>query len=319
MLLEGVVYRGNSGLYEIRVDGDETPYVARLKGTLKKELIYSTSGSRPLRVTQAKKRRATDPIAIGDTVKFDVDEHLIQEVLPRRSELARSSPQTGEQHVLVANLDTVFVVFAASEPKPDPWLLDRFLVLVESADLKAEIVINKCDLLTDLTSTYELMKPYADAGYRIHYISAKQVLGIDTLRNVLSKKISAFAGPSGVGKSSILNRLKPGLKLKTGDIGEITFKGRHTTTTAELIPLDTEQSWVADTPGLRQVDFWDVDADQLEFCFPEFKDFLDGCHYTNCSHKTEPGCLLRAEVDAGRVDSRRYKSFLQMRGEKEHA
>jgi ribosome biogenesis GTPase len=316
MLREGIVYRGNSGLYEISVAGDATKYTARLKGTLKKDLIYSTSGSRPLRVTKATKRRATDPIAIGDKVVFDDTDRLIQDIKTRHSELARSSPQTGEQHVLVANLDTVFVVFAALEPKPDLWLLDRFLVLVEYAELKAEIVINKCDLLSDIQTTALLLDPYIRAGYRIHYVSARKSVGIDELRSALSHKISAFAGPSGVGKSSILNRIKPGLTLKTGDIGEITFKGRHTTTAAELIPLDDELSWVADTPGLRQVDFWDVDPENLEYCFPEFSEFLDDCQYSNCSHKIENGCRLRQEVQSGRIDERRYRSFLQMLGEK---
>jgi ribosome biogenesis GTPase len=319
MQREGIVYRGNSGLYEIRVSGDSFVYTARLKGTLKKELIYSTSGSRPQRVLKARKRRATDPIAIGDSVIFDDTEHLILEIRPRHSELARSSPQTGEQHVLVANLDTVFVVFAAAEPKPDLWLMDRFLVLVEFADLKAEIVINKCDLVTDLDETICLLEPYVNAGYRVHYLSARQSIGIDGLRSALSTKISAFAGPSGVGKSSILNRLKPGLKLKTGDVGEVTFKGRHTTTTAELVPLDEHSSWVADTPGLRQVDFWDVDPDNLEFCFPEFQNFLDNCQYNNCSHKIERGCAIREAVEAGHIDDRRYRSFVQMCGEKAHA
>jgi len=318
MQREGIVYRGNSGLYDIRVSGESAVFSARLKGTLKKELIYSTSGSRPQRVTRARKRRATDPIAIGDTVVFDVDERLIQEIKPRHSELARSSPQTGEQHVLVANLDTVFVVFAAAEPKPDLWLLDRFLVLVESAELLAEIVINKCDLVPDLEETRILLEPYVLAGYRVHYLSARQSFGIDELRNALSTKISAFAGPSGVGKSSILNRLKPGLKLKTGDVGEITYKGRHTTTTAELIPLDENSSWVADTPGLRQVDFWDVDPENLEYCFPEFRDFLDNCQYNNCSHRIEQGCAIRSAVEDGKIDDRRYRSFVQMSSEKAH-
>jgi ribosome biogenesis GTPase / thiamine phosphate phosphatase len=316
MLREGVVYRGNSGLYEIKVIGDDQQYSARLKGTLKKQLIYSTSGSRPSRVTSARKRRTTDPIAIGDSVVFDDIDHLIQEVKPRHSELARSSPQTGEQHVLVANLDTVFVVFAAAEPKPDLWLMDRFLVLVEAVDLAAEIIINKCDLLSDLSETTARMDPYVKAGYRIHYLSVRQEIGIEELRATLSGKISAFAGPSGVGKSSILNRIKPGLKLKTGDVGEVTFKGRHTTTTAELIPLNDQSSWVADTPGLRQIDFWEIDTDDLEQCFPEFANFLDDCQYTNCTHRTEPGCKIIAEVASGRIDNRRYRSFLQMLGEK---
>jgi ribosome biogenesis GTPase len=317
MQREGVVYRGNSGLYEIRVSGDASAaYTARLKGTLKKELIYSTSGSRPLRVTSTRKRRATDPIAIGDRVIFDPDEHLIVEVLPRHSELARSSPQSGEQHVLVANLDTVFVVFAAAEPKPDPWLLDRFLVLVEAADLTAEIVINKCDLVSDLSTTQSLLEPYQSAGYRVYYLSARQSVGIDELREALTGKISAFSGPSGVGKSSILNRIKPGLKLKTAEVGEITFKGRHTTTTGELIPLDDYSSWVADTPGLRQVDFWEFDKENLEHCFPEFRDYLSDCQYANCIHTNEPGCRLRDAVATGKVDDRRYRSFLQIRGDK---
>ena len=304
------MFRTHSGNYYVQ-SGAET-FVCKLRGNLKKELVYNTSTSNARRVLSSHKRRATDPLTVGDTVRLDPELLTIEEIEPRKSELARTSPSGRGQHVLVANLDVVFVTCAAAVPRPDPFLLDKFLVMAEAADITPSLVVNKCDQEMD-DDTRTALNVYERAGYTIHTVSAKMDVGMDELRAALQHKISAFAGTSGVGKSSLLNALSPGLTLKTGDISNAQRSGRHTTTTAELVPFgDDGLTWVADTPGLRQIDFYEIDRDQMQYCFPEFLPFLPECRFADCTHHMELGCAVRAAVESGTIDTRRYQSFLQM-------
>ena len=311
-MTDGTVFRTHSGNYYVQTDGGGVA-VCKLRGNLKKELVYSTSGSHPRRVEQAGKRRRTDPITVGDRVRLDPDLSIIEEIYPRHSALSRRTPTGHDQHTLVANLDQAFLVVAAAHPRPDFWLLDRFLVLAEAADIPPRLIVNKIDRLTDeeRPETEAGVAVYEQIGYPVYWMSAKTGQGTDAVKDAMRGRISAVAGPSGVGKSSLLNALQPGLQLKTGDIAVASLTGRHTTTTAELLPLDGG-GWVADTPGLRQVDFWEVDRDDIAFCFPEFEPFLSRCRFADCRHRTELGCAVRTAVDAGGIDRRRYESYLQM-------
>ncbi len=313
LFLYGTVFRVNSGNYYVQTD-DRDVVICHLRGNLKKELVYSTSLSRPKRVDSAKKRRSTDPIAVGDRVTIDPSQKMIEEILPRHSDLSRDSPSQRGQHTLVANLDCLFLVFAAAEPLPNFWLVDRFLVMAEAAEIDAAIIINKTDLVEGGSeAARELFATYAKIGYSLYPVSAHANIGLEPLRDALRGQISAFAGPSGVGKSSLLNSLFPGLTLKVGDIGYVTYKGRHTTTSAELVPLgEGEVGWVADTPGLRQVEFWEIDKEDIPFCFPEFAPFLGQCRFADCRHHDETGCAVRAAVESGEIDRRRYQSYRQM-------
>jgi ribosome biogenesis GTPase len=316
LLIEGVVFRGSSGSYFARPTGADPhhwrEYVLRLRGNLKKELVFTTSGSRPRRVSSARKRRSTDPIAVGDRVLFDPEQGTIEQVLPRTSELARLSPTTREQHVLVANLDVVFIVFAAARPDPELRLLDRFLVVAEAAELTPQIVVNKIELVDDLDSTRALFAPYEAIGYRLHFVSAKNGQGMDEFRAALRGKISALAGPSGVGKSSLLNTIQPGLKLKTGETSVQTGRGRHTTTSAELIPLrDEPDTWIADTPGFQNLEFWDVAPEDIVYCFPEFEEYAGECQFGDCTHRREPGCAVRSALESGTISGGRYQSYVE--------
>jgi ribosome biogenesis GTPase len=309
----GVVIRAGRGLYIVQTDSGRV-IPCRLRGNLKKNLTYPESVNRAHRVEKVKKRRETDPMAVGDRVEIVVDETgrtgVIEVILPRRAALSRRSGNERERQTLVANLELAVIVFSIREPRVDLYKLDRFLVLAEDAELNILIILNKSELATP-EEIEEAAGPYRRIGYDVVATSAKTGAGIEELRDHLKGKISAFAGPSGVGKSSLVNALQPGLALKTGEIGDITFKGRHTTVSAELLPL-TFGGWVADTPGLRQVEFWDLDAEDTAFCFPEMEPLMGQCKFANCKHRGEPGCAIRAAVDSGEIDQRRYESYLEM-------
>lgn len=313
MLINGTVFRTHSGNYYVQTDGAAGVVVCKLRGNLKKELVYSTSISHARRVEQTSKRRTTDPLTVGDRVQLDSELAVIESVFPRTSSLSRHSPSGRGEHTLVANLDQAFLTVAAAHPKPDVWLLDRFLVLAEAADIPPRIIVNKLDRLADedRPETEAAIGVYEKIGYPVYWVSARTGEGIDALRDAMLGRISAVAGPSGVGKSSLLNAVQPGLQLKTGDISATNLAGRHTTTTAELLPLDGG-GWVADTPGLRQVDFWEIEKSEIRYCFPEFAPYLDECKFADCRHHTELGCAVRAAVDAEEIDRRRYESYLGM-------
>jgi ribosome biogenesis GTPase len=313
MSSDGVVVRAGRGLYTVQTDAGRV-LPCRLRGNLKKTLTYPESANSRRRVQRAKKVKETDPVAIGDRVSVLVEESgaagVIEAIEPRRSALARRSGNERERQTLVANLDLAVVTFAASDPRLDPWKLDRFLVLVEDAEVEALIVVNKCETVPP-EEMEDMVSPYRRVGYDVLAVSARQDIGIESLRERLKGNISVFCGPSGVGKSSLLNALQPGLRLKTGDVGDVTHLGRHTTVQAELIPL-TFGGWVADTPGLRQVEFWDLPPEDIAFSFPEMEPLIGQCKFPDCRHRQEPGCAIRAAVEAGEIDPRRYQSYLEM-------
>ena len=309
---EGIVVRAGRGMYTVQTNGGRV-LPCLLRGNLKKNLTYPDSTNRRHRVEKAKKLRETDPLAVGDRVEVTEDETgrgVIEAIHPRRAALARRSGNERERQTLVANLELAVIVFAAAEPRPDLWKLDRFIVLAEDADLEILIVFNKADLASP-EEIEEMAAPYRRIGYPVLATSARTNQGIDTLRDHLKDKISAFCGPSGAGKSSLLNAIQPGLALKTGEIGNITHKGRHTTVAAELLALNSG-GWVADTPGLRQVEFWQMDADDVSCCFPEIAPLLGQCKFPDCRHRQEPGCAVLAAVERGEIDQRRYESYRMM-------
>jgi ribosome biogenesis GTPase len=311
--LEGIVIRAHSGVYTVQSDGHVVH--CSLRGNLKKEFVFNTSTSVSRRVTRAKRGHTHDTVSVGDRVMMSETHQgagIIEEILPRTSRFSRSGFR-GREQTLVANLDQLCIVFACAEPRLDPWKLDRFLVAAESEDITPVIIANKSDLAT-AKEVDEAFQPFEALGYNVVRTSAKTDNGVDPLRDAIKDRVSAFVGPSGVGKSSLLNAVQPGLNLKTGEIGYVTFKGRHTTTATQLIPLRFG-GWVADTPGLRELDILDLDPGDVVYCFPEFKDFLGGCRFDDCNHEREPGCAIKAAVEAGNIQTRRYESFLVIRGE----
>nr|MCU0617458.1 ribosome small subunit-dependent GTPase A [Gemmatimonadaceae bacterium] len=295
----GIVLSGTGGVWQVqRADGATVD--ATMRGRLKRDA--DRAGGRR-RAGPARESGAVLKLAVGDAVTVVSEPgpdglvvHCIEEIAPRRSQLARRAPggAYGER-VVVANLDQVLVVFAAANPEPHPRMLDRFLVIAEANALRARVVVNKCDL-RDGADLQALFGDYERAGYPVHYTSVQTGAGLDALRDVVRGRVSALTGPSGVGKSSLMNALFPGLQLRVGAISESVNKGRHTTVGALLHPLPGG-GFVADTPGLREVGLWGIDVREVAACFPEFAPYLASCRFADCTHLVEPGCSLREAVD----------------------
>lgn len=303
-MLSGIVLRTTGGAYE--VDTGDGVCQAVLRGRLRLD------------------DRVGDRVVTGDRVQIAPQPRpdepwTIESVEERSSALVRRAPgKAPRPKVIVANVDRILIVFAAARPDPHLRMLDRFLVLCESSALEPVIVVNKIDLI-DEDAVHKLFGIYAEIGYPVHYVSSALDIGMDPIREILCSGISALTGPSGVGKSSILNRIEEGLKLRVGEVGELVRKGRHTTVTAELIRLRCG-GYVADTPGLRELGLWGVESDELDLFFPEFEDYLGSCKYGNsCSHSHEPDCAVRRAVDSGDVAAGRYQSYLLLlKGDEEN-
>jgi ribosome biogenesis GTPase len=292
----GTVIKAQSGFFWVRTDGGVIR--CTLRGRLKKSRVPSDIAT------------LGDEVILTPTVP---GEGAIEEVLPRRSKLARraaGSKGIWKEDVIVANLDQVFAVFAVARPEPHLRMLDRYLIMAEINGVDALIVANKCDL-RPRDEIDALFKPYVDIGYQVLFTSAAENIGIDELRERLADKISAFSGPSGVGKSSLLNRLQPGLGIRTSAVSDAVNKGRHTTVVAELHPLDSG-GYVADTPGIREMGLWQVPPEDLDHCFREFRPYVEQCFFQPCTHLHEPDCAVRAAVERGEIAEVRYDSYSRL-------
>jgi ribosome biogenesis GTPase len=242
------------------------------------------------------------------------DGWVIREILPRRSTLARQSPAGARgERLVAANVDQVVAVFAAANPEPHTRMLDRFLIIAEGNSLAARIIINKIELVQpdEVRARFDA---YQRAGYPVHYTSVKRGIGIEELHAVLDGRTSVFSGPSGVGKSSLLNTLYPGLNLRVGEISASVNKGRHTTVGALMHPLP-RGGFVVDTPGLREVGMWGLPPEHLDRCFPEFRPMLGECKFRDCAHTVEPGCAVLAGVRAGTISAARHDSYAKLHAE----
>ena len=310
--VQGVVLQGTGGVWKVR-DAAGVVRDASLRGRLKQAEGEGEGDAAAAGEGEWRK------LAVGDEVRLERDVRggawAIAEILPRRSRLARRAPggAYGER-VVAANVDQVVVVFAAAEPAPHRRLLDRFLVVASANDIPARIVINKMDLAPpDVAARFA---DYPRAGYPVHHTSVARREGLDALHEVLRGRVSALTGPSGVGKSSLLNAMYPGLDLRVGAISRAVGKGRHTTVGASMHPLP-DGGYVMDTPGLREVGMWNLDPRALDRCFPEMRDALGRCRFRDCRHRAEPGCAVREAVLAGTVSAERYDSYLRLLDELE--
>lgn len=292
----GVVLQGTGGRWQVRLD-DGTTRVAALRGRVK--------------------HAAGAKLAVGDEVTLEHDDAgawAITGIVPRRSQLARHAPGGARgERVVVANVDQVVVVFAMAKPEPNEKMLDRFLVIAEANRIAARIVINKADLAPPGEAAARFA-PYTSLGYPLHVTSTVSGAGLEALHEALRGRVSVLSGPSGVGKSSLLNALYPGIDLRVGAISESVNKGRHTTVGARMHPLP-DGGYVVDTPGLREVGLWGVPSGELAACFPEFVPVLAECRFADCRHLAEPHCGVRDALAAGRVSTSRYESYVKLREE----
>jgi ribosome biogenesis GTPase len=303
--LHGLITKAQSGFFWVRTEQGE--YVCRLRGRLKQ------------------RRQSSALAVVGDRVTISVQpegDGMIEVVAPRERALSRRAPggggrggaraeQAEAEHVIVANPDQVVFVFGCAQPAPRLRMLDRFLVAAEANQLPALICANKADLVT--TGEAEaLFGLYARLGYPVVYTSAVTGVGLEALRGRLRGKVSVLSGPSGVGKSSLLNALQPGLGLRARAVSAATTKGRHTTVHVELLPLE-DGGYVADTPGIRALGLWDVEPEELDGYFVEISPLVAACEFNDCTHTHEPGCAVRAAVERGEVARTRYDSYVKLR------
>jgi ribosome biogenesis GTPase / thiamine phosphate phosphatase len=295
-VLTGLVIRTQSGFAWVHTLSGT--YICRIRGKLKQHHSLS------------------DILAVGDTVDISItnpQEGMIEEVEPRNRVLSRQAPESRgiREQVLVANPDQVILVFACANPEPHVRMVDRFLIGLEKHEIPARIVLNKTDI-ADLPVISKMFSHYVGLGFPVHFVSAKNNEGLAELKSILIGKLSVLAGPSGVGKTSLLNALQPGLGLQVREVSHFTSKGMHTTQVRELFPLD-EGGWLADLPGIRSMGLWDIQPEELDGYFREIRDLVQYCQFNDCTHRNEPGCAVRKAVEEGKINPVRYDSYLRLR------
>ncbi|MEA3341632.1 MAG: ribosome small subunit-dependent GTPase A, partial [Chloroflexota bacterium] len=309
--LDGLVIKAQSGFFTVHTDAGD--FVCQVRGRLKQE------------------RRDTDLLATGDRVRISLlkdDKGMIEEIAERKRAMARLAPiargrgsrrwsrdgyLSEREQVIVANPDQVVIVFSCAEPAPSLRMLDRLLVGAEVQEIPVVVCANKIDLVSG-EEAHALFDIYEEIGYPVLYTSAVAGDGVGALRDALRGKLSALVGPSGTGKTSLLNAMQPGLGLRVRDVSRTTSKGRHTTVVPQLLPLDVG-GWVADTPGIRTLALFDVDPEDLDAYFPDIAPLVPHCRFSDCAHTVEPGCAVIQAVEEGKVSAHRHESYVRLRDE----
>ncbi len=277
----GKIVKGIAGFYYVHVV-ESGVYECKAKG------IFRKDGVKPL---------VGDDVEMEITHEKDMEGNIIR-ILPRKNELIRPA---------VANIDQALVVFAVTKPRPHFNLLDRFLVMMESRHIPAVLCFNKTDIAKD-PELAELKEIYSGCGYPLLFTSAKKEQNIQELKGLLRGKTTAVAGPSGVGKSSLINLLQSDVKMETGSISSKIGRGKHTTRHSELIVLE-EDSYIMDTPGFSSLYVNELEKEELKHCFPEFAPLEGQCRFNGCDHIREPGCAVKEAVEAGKIHRMRYEDY----------
>jgi ribosome biogenesis GTPase / thiamine phosphate phosphatase len=318
----GIVYKKSTGTYHVSVNGQTI--VCSISSLLRRELHYPMHmESKPKylqHVWEVEDIHAVDPVAVGDRVVFtDADDGtgMITEVMPRTNKLTRRTPGPKPlEQVIVANVDQVIPVIAAAQPKPKWGMMDRYLASAAACEIPAVICITKLDAIKGKRGereVIEVIEDYQRIGYRVIVTSAADGMGIEDVKSALHERVSVFIGMSGVGKTTLLNAVQPGLGLRVSEINLNIDKGRHTTTHLQMFPLDSGGG-VVDTPGMKVFGFWDVEAEDVALLFAEMAQYVGQCRFgLNCRHDHEPACAIKEAVEAGDISQRRYESYLYIR------
>lgn len=297
--MKGFVYKSTGSWYHVRDENGEM-IDARIKGKFKLDNITSTN-----------------PLAVGDEVDFNKEENedgfmLINNIHPRKNYITRQSPHNKHQHhIVAANLDQSLLFATLKYPKTSRGFIDRFLVASEAYHVPAIIVFNKIDLYKkkELDKLEQFTLEYERAGYKVLPVSVMENNGVENVMEVLKNKTTLLSGHSGVGKSSFINHIFPGITLKTQDVSGWSGKGLHTTTFAEMYDLP-DGGKIIDTPGLREFALMDIEKEELSHYFPEMKELVNECKFNNCMHIEEPGCAVKQAVNDGKISEERYISYL---------
>ena len=307
-MTEGLVIRTTGNWYRVLLDSGET-VECRLRGN------YRLRGN-----------KQTNPVSVGDRVLFDLEADgtgVIHDVRDRRNYIVRRATKLSKQtHVIAANIDLLCIVATLGLPRTSTGFIDRLLVTAEAYHIPACIIFNKCDLLVDdelRAMQDELSALYRSVGYTVLEVSALRGDGIDAVRQMIAGKTVLFSGHSGVGKSALLNALCPGLSLKVGAISDWSLKGKHTTTFAEIFPVQLSITnnllpitYLIDTPGIKEFGMVDFTPQELSHFFPEMRRVLHDCYFANCTHRHEPHCAVKAAVENGDISEERYRNYLSI-------
>ena len=298
--MKGVVTKSTGSWYNVLAD-DGNSYNCRLKGQFRIHGI-----------------RATNPVAVGDFVEFDLPENqsegLIHTIGERHNYIIRKSIKLSKfSHIIAANIDQLVIIASIEQPRTSTGFIDRVLVTAEAYHIPAAVVFNKIDLYNrESEERYKsLMGLYSRIGYSVLAVSALRGNGLPEFRTLLSGKTSLLTGHSGVGKTALINAIEPSLHLKTGNISGYHLKGMHTTTFAEMLPL-SGGGFIIDTPGIKEFGLIHFESREVGERFPEFRALLPMCRYTNCTHVHEPGCAVKSALERGEIDQGRYRNYLSI-------
>ncbi|ADY53929.1 ribosome small subunit-dependent GTPase A [Pseudopedobacter saltans DSM 12145] len=298
--MQGLVTKSTGSWYSVIAENGER-YECRIKGKLRIKGIVSTN-----------------PVAVGDIVTFELEPDqetgVISKIEPRKNYIIRKSINLSKQaHIIAANMDQAFLIVTLASPRTSLGFIDRFLVTAEAYHIPATLIFNKLDLFSEegLDILEDFMSIYEDIGYPCYTVSANDGTNIDLIEDLLKDKTTLFSGHSGVGKSSLINKLIPNLEIKTGEISDWSDSGKHTTTFAEMYDLPFGGKLI-DTPGIRELGVFDIDKKQLAHYFPEFRERMHDCKFNNCVHINEPGCAVLKALEDGEIEPSRYDSYLSI-------
>lgn len=297
---EGVVIKSTGSWYEVRNDQGEI-VLCRLRGKIRLDGL-----------------RTTNPVAVGDKVIFEKENNkdtcVINKILPRFNVIVRKSVNLSKaSHIIASNIDQAILVATIAQPRTSTGFIDRFLVTAEAYHIPTTIVFNKCDLYDDeqIAQVEELISVFKNIGYDSFMLSAKTGFQCEKLKEIMKDKVNLFSGHSGVGKSALINRLDPNLNVRVGEISDVHEKGKHTTTFSQMFPLSFG-GYIIDSPGIKEFGLYDMEKETLAQRFPEMRNLMHECKFSNCTHLHEPHCAIKNAVEQNIIADWRYNDYCNM-------